>query len=126
MTQVLPSQSVYLICDTRLNAILGVFSTESLCDLAMRQLIREDLFTIKRLIDEDIISGTYMDMVEATGILQQINFVLEDASKRLTSIHIVYNGYCPNQRYRKYYKELNDFEMKTKNNSKIIILPEKI
>jgi hypothetical protein len=126
MTQVLPHQSVYLLCDNKLNAILGVFSTELSCDLAMRQLIREDLFTIKRLIDEDIINDSYMDLVEATGILQQINFVLEDASKRLTAIHVTYNGYCPNQRYRMYIKNLDDFEIKTKNNSKIIILQKKI
>lgn len=126
MTQVLPPQSVYLLCDTKLNAILGVFSTETLCDVAMRQLIRDDLLTIRRLIDDSIIKGTFDDIFEDLGILQKINFILEDPSNRLTTIHIVYNGYCPLQRYRKYYKQLNDFEMKTKNNSKIIILPEKI
>ena len=126
MDTILPQKNVYILCDIKLCAILCVFSDENECDLAIRQLIREDLFTIKRLIDESFVKGTFDDIFEDTGILQKINFVLDEPSLRLESIPITYQGYCPNQRYRKYYKQLNDFNMKTKNNSKIIILPEKI
>jgi hypothetical protein len=124
MDQVLPPQNCAILYDCRLCAIISVFSTEELCDNAMKQLIREDYIQIRDMIEKSIIDGSCEDNEPA--ILQAINWVIHNRSNNLLSTFIEYRDYCPIKRYRKYLKPLNDFDIKYKHNTRVIILPEKI
>jgi hypothetical protein len=123
MAQVLPDKNCYILFDNNLNAIISVFSTLELCENAMRQLIKDDCERIRRIINDKIISLKRKD--GDLGILQIINYILEKPKQRLLDMHFEYEGYSPKQNYRYYIKELNDFDMTYKNNSRIIVLPVK-
>ena len=116
-------KNVAILYDCSLGAIVSIFDTEEQCDNAIRQLIFDDFRDIKRMIEESIINGTYND--NEAGILQAINYAMDNGRKRILTTVIDYRGYCPNSRYRKYLKELNYFELKYKNNTHIITLPIK-
>ena len=124
MTQVLPPQTCAILYDCKLRAIVTVFSSEELCDNARKQLIRDDYMQIKDMIEKSIINGTYKE--NETAILQAINWVMQNRSNNLLSVPIEYRGYLPIERYRKYLKTLDDFDIKYKHNTRVIILPEKI
>ena len=122
--QVLPPQQCAILYDCKLCAIISVFSSEELCDNAMKQLIKEDYTQIKDMIEKSIINGTYEP--NETAILQAVNWVMHNRSNSLLLTPIEYRGYSPIQRYRKYLKNLNEFDIKYKHNTSVIILPEKI
>jgi hypothetical protein len=120
--QVLPPENCSILYDSNLRAIVSVFTTEELCDNAIKQLILDDFRDIKRMIEESIINGSYDDNDAST--LQLINWAMDDGKHRILSTYVTYRGYSPSTRYRKYVKELNDFDLKYKNNTRIIILPK--
>jgi len=122
--QVLPPQQCTILYDCKLRAIISVFSTEELCDNAMKQLIREDYYHIRDMIEQSLINGTYQE--NETAILQAVNWTLNNRSNILLNTPIEYRGYCPIQRYRKYLKYMDDFDIKYKHNTRVVILPEKI
>jgi hypothetical protein len=122
--QVLPPQQCAILYDCKLSAIISIFTSEDLCDTAMKQLIKEDYAQIKDMIEKSIINGTYEP--NETALLQAVNWVMNGRSNNLLSTMIEYRGYCPIQRYRKYLKNLNDFDINYKHNTRVIILPEKI
>ena len=124
MTQVLPPQKCAILYDCKLRAIVSVFSSEELCDNAIKQLIRDDYTQIKDMIEKSLINGTYEE--NETALLQAINWVMQNRSNNLLLTPIEYRGYRPIERYRKYIKNLDDFDIKYKHNTRVIILPEKI
>ena len=76
------------------------------------------------MIEKSIINGTCEE--NETAILQAVNWVMQNRSNNLLSVPIDYRGYLPVERYRKYLKNLDDFDLKYKHNTRVIILPEKI
>jgi len=124
MPQVLQPENCAILYDCSLRAIISVFTTEEQCDNAIKQLIFDDFRDIKRMIEESLINGTYNE--NDAAVLQAINWAMEKGKNRILNTHFTYRGYCPSARYRKYVKQLNDFDLKYKNNTRIIILPKEI
>jgi hypothetical protein len=125
MAQVVPPSTCYILYDVTLNSIIAVFTSQELIDNAIRQLVRDDLEIIRNHIEERmVIDELYQDKFMDMGILQQINYILEKPRERLLHIPIDYHRKIVQERYRKYTKELNMFDLKYKNNSAIIVLPD--
>ena len=124
MSQDKLKKNVAILYDCNLNAIVSIFDTEEQCDNAIKQLIFDDFRDIKRMIEESLINGTYNE--NDAGILQAINWAMDKGKNRILNTHFTYKGYCPSARYRKYVKQMNDFDLKYKNNTRVIILPKEI
>jgi len=125
MAQVVPPSTCYILYDVTLNSIIAVFTSQELIDSAIRQLVRDDLEIIQNHIEERmVVDEIYQDKFMDIGTLQQIRYILDKPKERLLQIPIDYHRKIVQERYRKYTKELNMFDLKYKNNSSIIVLPD--
>jgi hypothetical protein len=125
MAQVVPPSTCYILYDVTLNSIIAVFTSQESIDNAIRQLVRDDLEIIQNHIEERmVVDEIYQDKFMDLGILQQIRYILDKPKERLLNIPINYHRKIVQERYRKYTKELNMFDLKYKNNTAIIVLPD--
>jgi hypothetical protein len=113
--------NVYLLFDRNLTAIIGVFSSMTKAVDVKTKLICKDLLEFKIMIHRDILMGIHTPL--DIGKLQQITYVLNKPEERCESINIEYNDKSSScNRYCIYIKEIDDFESKYANNTKIIML----
>jgi hypothetical protein len=113
--------SVYLLFDRNLTAIIGLFSSMDKAKDVKTKLICKDLLEYKIMIHRDILMGNHTSL--DIGKLQQITYVLNKPEDRCESINIEYNDKSSScNRYCIYVKEIDDFETKYSNNTKIIML----
>ena len=124
MAQVVPPSVCYILYDVTLNSIIAVFTSEELVDSAISQLVRDDLEIIQNHIEERmVVDELYQDKFMDMGILQQIRWILDKPKERLLRVPIDYHGNSVQARYIKWTKQLNMFDLKYKNNTAIITLP---
>lgn len=113
--------NVYLLFDRNLTAIIGVFSSMSKALDVKTKLICKDLLEYKIMIHREILMGNHTSV--DIGKLQQITYVLNKPNERCETVDIEYNDKSSScNRYCIYIKEIDDFESKYSDNTKIIML----
>jgi hypothetical protein len=113
--------NVYLLVDRNLKAIIGVFSSMNKAIDVKTKLICKDLLEYKIMIHREILMGNHTSV--DLGKLQQITYVLNKPNERCETIDIEYNDKSSScNRYSIYIKEIDDFESKYSDNTKIVML----
>ena len=104
-------KSVFILVDRKLNAIIGVFSSQQTVDSAKKSLIKRDLLFIKDKILNDLVMITSPEDRLRYNIktLKNIEFVLKNDN--CDEVIIEYDGTTPCLRYVWYKFGIDSFDV---------------
>jgi hypothetical protein len=83
-------------------------------------LVIDDVNRLTQIINNKLLVEQVEDVVTDLGLLQSAYYFLVDPKKRLNALDT--NHYVITSRYNIYIKKVNDFELKYKNNTNVILL----
>lgn len=114
------NKEVYILLDSKLNAIIGTFTTLDKVLNAKKEAYKNDLSVIKKHINQrmTLYDIDIVDRMMLSGILNQIDYVKGDYNNRYDKVVIEYEGYNHTNRFRWYMMPLDTF-----NSDKIIYGP---
>jgi hypothetical protein len=113
-------ENSYILYDIKLKIIVSVFSSMEKAEKAKLSLIVDDVKRLSEIINNKLLVEKVEDVVADLGLLQMAYYFLVDPSKRLSCLHT--DHHVITSRYMIYTKKVDDFELKYKNNTNVIIL----
>lgn len=103
---------VFLIVDMKLNSILGAFSTQEKMEEGKKSLIKRDVTELRKKIVSELSINTELSKDRKryyVGIINQIDYMLNDFNNRWEQVTINYDGLLLQSRYP-WYRMKVDFE----------------
>jgi len=113
-------ENSYILYDTKLRLIISVFSSMEKAEESKLALVIDDVNRLTQIINNKLLVEQVEDVVTDLGLLQSAYYFLVDPKKRLNALDT--NHYVITSRYNIYIKKVNDFELKYKNNTNVILL----
>jgi hypothetical protein len=113
-------ENSYILYDIKLKIIISVFSSQEKANKAKLSLIVDDVQRLTEIINNKLLVDKVEDVVTDLGLLQMAYYFLVDPSKRLGCLHTEHH--IITSRYIIYTKKVDEFELKYKNNTNVILL----
>jgi len=110
----------YILYDTKLKLIISVFSSMEKAEESKLKIIVDDVNRLTNIINNKLIVDEIEDYILDLGLLQSAYYFLADPLKRLNTLDT--NNYVITSRYLIYVKKVDEFELKYKNNTNVILL----
>jgi len=110
----------YILYDTKLKIIISVFSSMEKAEESKLALVVDDVKRLNEIINNKLLIEHVEDVVTDLGLLQSAYYFLADPKTRLSCLHT--NHHVITSRYVIYIKKVNDFQLKYKNNTNVILL----
>jgi hypothetical protein len=113
-------ENIYILYDAKLKLIISVFSSMEKAEDSKLSLIVDDVKRLNEIINNKLLTDRIDDVVTDLGLLQTAYYFLAAPKERLSCLHTNHNVIT--SRYVIYNKRINEFELKYKNNTNVILL----
>jgi len=113
-------KSVFILVDTKMNAIMNVFSSQQLVESAKKELVKRDLEVLRTQLQDEVIkfNVSQVRVKENLDILRLINKI----DSIYDTIVIDYDNICPQLRYTWYKMPVDSFTIESSLYSPIVLL----